>query len=332
MQVARTTKNDNDNFPWEDCIKSAIIAGLRNVCDLSRTERALWACLQGININEATKFMSGNSELTVDEFILTIAAQCGIPAVFEALTPNQSGRLYEAIRTSSSSKVAKFLNKWLIKAGNDIEGTVKAMAKKTSRTGKYWEQQLIQLGKTDYGKRAFAIIANIDFDFSKISARNFKRLVNVIEKHGDNAAENILRKTVNENLDINRMLIFMEHGAAPDFLEAAVNQIGNSTNAAFTKTITVNGKTMKLSEFFNKHTDMNTSYYYKLSSDDKHHFIKWHEVIKEGIEIVFDFANKTVLETESKFISNSITNYIDENYQKEVLKDSEENNENYEEE
>jgi hypothetical protein len=144
--------------------------------------------------------------------------------------------------------------------------------------------------------------------FSKLSWRNFERLTRIVKRLG---ATDELTKLFRRDLDVNRMLIYLEKSGS------SVQQFKNCmddilTSNKFSKTITLSGgKTMKISEFINEYTGVSIYYYYKKQGGN-HFFLKYDAATQQAVEIVVDANLKVLVGAESKVITDLTETHIED--------------------
>ena len=112
------------DFNWFDFTTSVTIAGFRNSFELGRSLQGWAGCLQGINLDNLSGFISNIEQMAfrgninddlIEEFISNVASlgtQCIIPLVFERflrVQPNSQFRY--AVQRSSEASLARFFSR-----------------------------------------------------------------------------------------------------------------------------------------------------------------------------------------------------------------------------
>jgi hypothetical protein len=138
--------------------------------------------------------------------------------------------------------------------------------------------------------------------------RNVERLTDLAVKC---KASQKLTELLTKGLDVNRMLIYLNRFKSIDALETAMTKMAQADNVMFTKTITIQGKTMNLADFMVKYVDDAASVYYKEAGNTLS-IIKYFNTQKQGVEMVIKYSGEKVLDVEGRVITEMVLGYTKE--------------------
>lgn len=161
------------------------------------------------------------------------------------------------------------------------------------------------------GAKAMDVLLDANFDVARLSGRNFERLANILRKSGGTNRQTLIDLFTQTN-DVSRMLIFLDKNVSSvakysDVIASIKN------NANFSKTITINGKTMNLSSFFES-TDEAYEYYHK-EALGKHYFAKVEN--GDGILIVIETVGDVVVSSVQNYLKNVTSDWLELQFDKE---------------
>lgn len=291
---------------YDDFILDVFLAGMKEV--ISPDKKLIDAgfdCVIGLdNANVIDLINSKDFDQFLKNFIVA-GGQCIIPAVLGS--QSEKFKNYILQNKIFAQYGYKFF-KDKVKLGTPQ--TVGLMKRLTGfddifkNKNSFYKEVIEEVLAEESGAIAIDVLIKAGFDISKLSSRNLKRLSSIISKHGYSEALVDLFKGTR---DVNRMLIFLDNivNSPKEYVET-INKI--AADEMFSKTITINSKTLKVSEFFD---DMGDAYqYYHKVEGNVHYFAKLKD--REGMLITLDYSIKTSYETSIEIIKELWTDYNEE--------------------
>ncbi|PKQ63061.1 hypothetical protein BZG02_09845 [Labilibaculum filiforme] len=243
-------------------------------------------CIIGIDIFDLLSKIENDQNID----FLDLGIQCVIPAVSGPvfkIASNKAGKFFN-MKSFKLIRVLNFIEKFGIKDKGKYIFELCGIDKLEKRGIKY-KDVMSNILSTAKGAKAFDFLADVKFDINRLSAENFQRLTNVIDKYG---VDKQFRDFFTGSKDVNRMLSVMENsGETLGEYMRFIEKVSNDPKM-FAGTITISGKKMKFSEFFN---DIDDAYGYYHEVGTKYRYIsKFHELsnigvlilVKDGIEVV----------------------------------------------
>jgi len=269
-------------------------------------------CIIGLDIKTIEGLFKSQTQEDFLKYLTVGSVQCFIPAAIGVF----GGVLVKKITkgTLFTNNAFNFF-KTKLKYGNTEAGELVYRA--LNLDGKLTNPQTRTLYKAvlsmedGMGAKALDVLLDANFDVAKLSGRNFERLASIIKKSGGTNRQALIELFSQTN-DVNRMLIFLDKNVSSAATYAdVITSIRN--NANFSKTITINGKKMNLSSFFESTTQA-YEYYHK-EALGKHYFAKVEN--GDGILIVIETVGGVVVATVQNFLKMISTDWVERQFDKE---------------
>ncbi|WP_103069816.1 fibronectin type III domain-containing protein [Aquimarina sediminis] len=245
-----------------------------------------WGCAIGIDSGALLDLIYKFKQKPTEEIIVSIINLSG-----ECLISGAIGQHSDKIKTLILKNTPLVKNGFLFfkdKLKMGTPETVRLLKKMIDfenlfkNKNKYYKEAIEQMLASKSGVKAIDLLIKADFNITRLSASNLKRLTTIIEKHGYEDKLVNLFKGVN---DVNRLLIFLEKKiCSPEEYKKLINKILEKGNKQFKNTVTIKGKTMSYKDVFNDISDVYK--YYHTVKGNRHYFAKIHE--KNTILIVVD--------------------------------------------
>ncbi|WP_170863096.1 fibronectin type III domain-containing protein [Pseudozobellia thermophila] len=307
---------DEDQFS-KDFFQDALLAGVKNT--ISPTGRKFtdvaiekgYDCLIGLDISTIDGLLFSKSKEELEKYLLYGSFEC----VFPMIAP----KLFDYVL--KGNPVAKKVHKYLTTKLNidhsqtpDLMIKMLGMEKNLKGKSEHYRSVLKEIITTESGAQAIDVLIKANFDYTTLSVSNLRRLKNVVEKWGNS---NEMVELFKSTTDVNRMLIYMEKMVkSPQEYKELLKKIGE--NEMFSKTITINGKTVNIETYFNSFHDGYT--YYHKQENNIHYYAKMNGA--DGLRIIIDLTNSaipviknisygTAANVLKDFISNSIEYKLD---------------------
>lgn len=303
-QLVHEYFGDGKEIDPMDFSVDVLIAGIRNVVKYEKTPQAVAACIQGMNLNDFNEMIQ-KGEYTREELV-KLGAECVIPAYLELqFGGGASTELASQIQRSGSNKLLKVLQRYDLpkKIEFDVTAFIFNFEGVVTSRGNYWKEKMVDLLLTDNGSKAYDVLRAANFDLGRLSWRNFERLKNIVEKNGTNGLKDLFVGMK----DVNRMLIYLEKTSSNyQQYTAAMNKI--KADKLFEGTITINGNTMKMIDFFD--SEIAGSTYYYLESPGNISFVKAFEQSDFAIGFIVDKTTNTITSVSTGSFGAVSTDYI----------------------
>jgi len=179
----------------------------------------------------------------------------------------------------------------------------------------------MRLLPTEKGVLALDVLISSKFDISKISWRNFERLILITSEMEEKSIE-LLKVLLTGDLDINRLLIYLSKSnlSIENFVKTTRQIIDRNM---FSETITLSGgRKLSQREFLLKYLPAEEdiiSYYHK-NSVDQFMLLKYNENTDQALLIVYDKSTGLILDGYSRLYTSITAKFISQ-FEKENVED-----------
>ncbi len=288
-----------EEYKWGDIAKEALISGVNEVVFPGKKKKYVanaLECFANISFDTYKGLFNCKKKGDFNKYLGTAAIQCLTPVIVGEFGDKFINRATGSFLIKNSFNF--FFNK--VKLGKTATGELlykmldldNVLKDKSLYTKGLYKKALSK----ESGATAMDILLKAEFNVVALSSANFQRLANIIEKYGtkENEALILLFK---QTKDVNRMLVFLDNmvNSTAEYSKKLQTVLDNKM---FEKTITINGKKMKFSEFFNSSNPQVVYDYYHMVEGNKHYFAK----IENGNGILI------VLETVGEYTTSTLSN------------------------
>ncbi|MBR4266607.1 MAG: hypothetical protein IKQ46_11200, partial [Bacteroidales bacterium] len=311
-----TTENDNwwEKVDLIDVCADAAQAGAQNVIKFTKYKTLYnsgLACFSNVTITDIPKIFNSQDTL------IKVITDCGIGAIFEVVFSSKAmTRLMNWVKNLSEEQLIKFFRKKFSFAQPIDEISVISVLGKRPEG---WKNEIIRVLNTKEGIAVFNFLKDCNYNYLRLSARNFDRLSQIYSKIG-NAERKKLHDLFTEGYDANLLILSIEQfktaekkspSDAVNFVSDVIfkNKTTNKTidiagqakplENSREKTVTIDGKTYTSEEFMLKYQGDNITYGYLV---DKGKQIKIAKFDKR-----YNFVCELIIEPATKSISTKIT-------------------------
>ncbi|UZO82093.1 fibronectin type III domain-containing protein [Aquimarina sp. ERC-38] len=299
--IAHEVLSYGETIPYSDFMEDMMLAGIKEVLNpSSEIVEAGFDCIIGLDQEQVARLFVSNNKEEFYKHLKVAGVQCVIPAVLGRILPRFKQHLLTN-KTFLRNGFLFFKNKLKLGTFETVDLLKISIDFNTLFKGKseFYRETIERLLAKESGVKALDVLIKAGYDIPSLSAKSIQRVSTIIEKYELESTQQLeeFSKLFKQTLDVPRMLIF---------LDKTVSSIGDykdliakiSGHEMFEKTIAINGKSVKVSDYFDAKGQY--EYFYKIEGN-KHYFVKALKD-KEGMLIVIDKTMDIVI--------GSVTNII----------------------
>ena len=301
----------NTTIDKKDFVFDVVVAGLKEVLPgAGKFDKAVLGCMQAVELNDLTMIVNDISEGKVNREVLInhfyiVGGPCAIAGAADYFAGSNSSKFVRYIDDSSPSTVFEALYKYT--DNQEVLGSFiynLYQIKKVITKGPDWVLELKSILGTKAGADMFTVLRDKGLNVNALSKANLSKFSNIIGSYGKGKVSDLL----SDKIDINRLVNYL-HSSNVD--ASTFNNIAEEiiNSKSYIGTITINGKTLSLSEYLSKPIGGDIVVYYEKILDTELIF-EYDTVTKELITLTFNKTINTITDLTVRSIINDIKTYM----------------------